>query len=250
MTDIDDFNWRLEEACLNAWPSRQSVLFDGWLLRRSGGPVRLSNSVNPLRARRGAAGAVIDFAERFYAEFGQNAIFRVPEIADDLDSSLQARGYVEHAPVVTLAADLSASPPAGPEGEVTLAASPGRRWLEARARLAGADAVDRELYREMTALIALPARFAGIEEDGEIVSQAFGVVHRGVLVLESVATDPACLRRGLARRVVAALMAWARGQGAEEATLQVLAENDAARALYRSLGFDRLAYRYHYRVRA
>ena len=250
MTGIDDFNWRLEEACLNAWPARQSVLFEGWLLRRSGGPIRRSNSVNPLRSRRGPAGAVIDFAERFYAELGQDAIFRVPEIAADLNSSLDARGYVEHAPTLTLAADLSASPAVRPDGGVLLAASPGRRWLEARARLAGADAVDRQVYLEMTGLIALPVRFASIEEDGEVVSQAYGVVHRGVLVLESVATDPSCRRRGLGRRVVAALMGWALRQGASEAALQVLAENEAALSLYRSLGFGRFAYRYHYRIRA
>ena len=45
-------------------------------------------------------------------------------------------------------------------------------------------------------------------------------------------------------------MGWAHGQGASAGALQVLAENEPALGLYRSLGFGRLAYRYHYRVRA
>ena len=216
------------------------VLFEGWLLRRSGGSIRRSNSVNPLGGRRGPADAVIDFAERFYAEFGQNAIFRVP--GDRGRPRFVARGT--RLCRARADADAGGRSPCvrrrrGRTASVTLAASPGRRWLEARARLAGADAVDRQTYLEMTGLIALPARFASIEEGGEIVSQAYGVVHRGVLVLESVATDPAHRRRGLGRRVVEALMGWARRQGASDAALQVLAENEPALALYRSLGFAR-----------
>ncbi len=249
MIDIDDFNWRLEEACLNAWPSRQSVLSDGWLLRRSGGAVRRSNSVNPLRGGRGPAESVIALAERVYAEFGQEAIFRVPDIADELASPLAARGYVVHAPTLTLVADLAGNPPEEPDGTVILSASPSRRWLEARARLAGVGAADRRIYSEMTELLALPVRYAGIDHHGEIVAQAYGVLHRGLLVLNSVATDPDHRRRGLGRAVLGALMAWARRNGATEGVLQVLAENEPALSLYRSLGFLRTAYTYHYRIR-
>ena len=59
-------------------------------------------------------------------------------------------------------------------------------------------------------------------------------------------TDPARRRRGLARRVIASLAAWARDSGATGACLQVEAGNLPARALYSGFGLAEL-YRYHYR---
>ena len=65
--------------------------------------------------------------------------------------------------------------------------------------------------------------------------------------LFDVATAPAARRRGVARRVTAALLAWGAAEGARTAYLQVAEENAAARALYAGLGF-RPAYRYVYAV--
>jgi ribosomal protein S18 acetylase RimI-like enzyme len=72
-------------------------------------------------------------------------------------------------------------------------------------------------------------------------------VHDGDLAgLFEVATDETERRRGHARRTVLSALKWARLRGAREAWLQVEADNEAAIALYRSIGFDEI-YRYHYR---
>jgi N-acetylglutamate synthase len=74
------------------------------------------------------------------------------------------------------------------------------------------------------------------------------VLDRDLLVLESVATPEPLRGRGHARRAVGALLRWGWESGARAACLQVVATNTPARALYRSLGFERELYRYHYRV--
>ena len=58
-------------------------------------------------------------------------------------------------------------------------------------------------------------------------------------------TDPRFRRQGLARRILASLMAFATGAGASRAWLQVEAENTGAIALYKAAGFAE-AYRYRY----
>lgn len=108
---------------------------------------------------------------------------------------------------------------------------------------AGADAI----FREMTAYIVPPRAFVACRHGGEIASVAYGVVHRELLVIESVATAPHARGKGLARRVVEGLMSWGSTLGAGGACLQVLAENTPALAVYTALGFDRELYRYHYR---
>ncbi len=67
--------------------------------------------------------------------------------------------------------------------------------------------------------------------------------------ISCMAVRPEARRRGHARAVLCALARAAADRGAELLWLQVAERNDAARALYRTAGFD-TAWRYHYRTRA
>jgi len=63
------------------------------------------------------------------------------------------------------------------------------------------------------------------------------VVDDDWLGLSLIEVAPQAQRRGLARHVMAGLAGWAAGHGARRAYLQVEADNDAALALYATLGF-------------
>ena len=58
-----------------------------------------------------------------------------------------------------------------------------------------------------------------------------------VVEVQGLAVDPAMVRRGLGRALVAAAVATASASGARKLTLRVLGTNAGARALYESLGF-------------
>jgi len=243
--ESDDLAWRAEEACMNAWPSPREVILDGWRLRAAGGAVRRTNSVNPLRGERGAPHAVIPLAEAVYSSRGQMPLFRVPSLAAGLDEILEAAGYAAEGHTLTLFADLEAYPTSADGAEIV--AAPSREWLTARRRLNGVDEGEQRIYEAMLESILLPKAFAATRIDGGIAALAYAVVCDGLAVIESVVTDPAWRRRSLGRQTVRALLGWARGRGAAGACLQVVADNVPAVALYRSLGFERELYRYHYR---
>ena len=103
-----------------------------------------------------------------------------------------------------------------------------------------------DAYRRIVGAIAVPARFALAAVDGTPAALAYGAIHDGLLCYESVITDPRRRRQGLARRVIAALAAWAPASGAGGVCLQVEANNAPARALYTGFGL-REVYSYHYR---
>ncbi|WP_267422234.1 GNAT family N-acetyltransferase [Methylobacterium sp. GC_Met_2] len=241
-----DLAWRVEEACLNAWPSPRQILVEGYLLRAAGGRSKRQNSVNPMRGS-GAPEPAIAAARALYRSLGQRPIFRVPAIAPQMEPPLAHGDYAVVDETCTLYRPLDGVPDAL-DPSVTVATAPGADWLALRDAVNQADAAAAQVFRDTVAALMLPRVFSSTAAEGGIGAIAFGVLDRGLLVIESVAT-PAPLRgRGHARRAVGALLRWSRAQGADAACLQVVAENTPARSLYRSLGFERELYRYHYRV--
>jgi ribosomal protein S18 acetylase RimI-like enzyme len=242
----DDLNWRIEQACREGWPAATETIVDGWLFRQSGGRIRRTNSANPLRGERGAPDGVIDAAETFYASHGQTPLFRVPDIADELETALDQRGYQLEGGTIHLFAGIDDLAEVR-DDLVTTSPAPGEDWFAARFRMGAYDDTDRRVFREMTGLVVGDRAFVSCRRDSEIAALAYGVIRNGLLVVESVETDGRFRQQGLGRKTVGGLIDWARRAGASAACLQVVADNVAGRALYASLGFNRELYRYHYR---
>jgi ribosomal protein S18 acetylase RimI-like enzyme len=246
MTSDIDLAWRVEEACLNAWPSPRQLLVHGYLLRAAGGGSKRQNSVNPLRGS-GAPEKAIAAGQALYASLGRRAIFRVPDIAPQMEPLLAGGDYTVVDETCTLfrdLADLSGSP----DPVVRLTPAPDAEWLAVRDAVNRADAAAAQAFRDTVDALILPRAFSAAPAEDRIGAFAFGVLDDDVLVIESVATVERLRGRGLGRRAVSALLHWAKSQGARAACLQVVAANRPARALYRGLGFERELYRYHYRV--
>jgi len=239
--------WRVEETCFNAFPSLKQVLLGDWLLRFSKGVSRRGNSVNPLRPACSDAPEVIPLCESIYQAQRQPTIFRVPSLVDPaLDRELAARGYTAEGETCVLYGDLARLQGAA-DPQVQLLTAPIPEWLGAMVTLQGYGPAQREVYERVVGAIAVPVRFALLESDGAPAALAFGALHDGLLCYESVITAPAQRRRGLSRRVIATLAAWARDSGATGACLQVQSDNTPARVLYDAFGLTRELHRYHYR---
>lgn len=238
--------WRVEEACLNAWPALREVLFGGWALRFSGGLTRRANSANPLGFQRIDADALIAGCEALYSHNRQPTIFRLLSlIGSGMDEHLEMRGYGSEGLSLVLYAEIGAIP-ALRDSEVRLSPRPTREWLAAMAALQGQTKTQAGLYRGIVGALAIPAAFATLVDDGGPAALAFGGVHNAMICYESVVTDLQRRRRGYAQRIITTLASWAQEQGAAAACLEVEAANTAAVALYQRLGFREI-YRYHYR---
>jgi GNAT superfamily N-acetyltransferase len=237
--------WRVETVCFNAFPSLKQAIFDGWLLRFSKGVSRRANSANPLCANRAPVASVIDPIEALYRRQDQPTIFRVPSFLGVIDEPLVARGYRSEGETCVLHGAIDAVA-AAPGPNIELSPEPGAEWLAAMAQLQQHSDTHREVYRRIVQAIAVPAAFAALRIDGRLVALAYGAVSGGLLCYESVITDPARRRQGLAWRVVAGLAAWGRDEGARGVCLQVEAGNTPARALYDRFGLTTELYRYRY----
>ena len=236
--------WRVEETCLNAWPALREVLLDGWVLRFSEGLTRRANSANPLRP---VSHADLRACEALYRRLGLPTIFRVLSLNDPaIDERLAETGYtaegescVLYAPIEDIAG--------GRDPDVKLLDQPAPQWFGAMAVLQNHSSEQAAVYRRIVGQLAIPAAFAALSDEAGTAALAYGALHNGLLCYESVVTDRRRRRQGWGRRIVYALAAWARDQGAVGACLEVEAHNAPARALYAAIGLTRELYRYHYR---
>lgn len=82
--------------------------------------------------------------------------------------------------------------------------------------------------------------------DGELLGWGGVMVVGGSAEILTVGVIPAARRRGLAVRLIAALLEQARDRGADEVFLEVRVDNEAALALYEREGFVRIGLRRGY----
>lgn len=240
----------VEEACLNGWPALRTIVLDGWLLRLAEGYTRRANSVHVLSPGSRHAGEKVAACERIYEAHGLPAVFCLTSMApSSIGAVLDHRGYdPPEDETCVLYQDLSPGKTSCLD-EVNLAEGvPTEEWLETLGRLQDQGRAAREVHRRILDALAVPAVFASVCEEGHIASVAFGAVHDGIVCVNSVATDPAFRRRGLAQRTISSILAWAADRcGATGACVPVVAANRPAVGLYQGLGFASEAYRYHYR---
>ncbi len=182
--------------------------------------------------------------EDFYARRERRALVQLlpARVHAALDAELASRGWEIDSPTDVLVADADTlRADARRPADVALSARPEAAWMAAWAQAEGR--ADADAHASMLGRIE-PATAFALAGDGAGVG--FSVCERGWAGLYSIATAPWARRRGVARAIVAALAGWAAGKGARRIYLLVETDNDAALALYVSLGFRR-SHGYHYR---
>lgn len=242
----------LEELSLNAWPARQTVYYDGWVLRFADGYTRRANSVNPLYPSSLPLPEKIAHCERVYASQGLRTVFKLTPAVHlvELDHALAERGYREEAPTSVQTLDLDGDAPLAPAGTSAAGAVPCERdeWLRIFARLSNAEDRNMAIMADLLAAVVPPVCYLTLACDGAVIAAGLAVAERGHIGLFDVVTATHARNRGFGRLLVAGLLRWGREQGASRAYLQVVCDNAPALRLYAALGF-REAYRYWYRVR-
>lgn len=242
----------IEDLSLNAWPSHQMLVYDGWILRFSHFYTHRTNCVEPIGAPLLPLSEKVPYCESIYRHWGTPSIFKISPIADPaLDLLLEERGYhIEHAvDVMTLSLNgpVATLPPRA--GVLVLKSRVDNDWLDGLFRLKRmADPVHHRIVPGMYAAIPMDEIAACVLAGGRVVATGLGILDRGFVGIYAIHVAEEYRRKGLARAVVSALLAEGAKRGAKNAYLQVVADNGPAKNLYRSLGFRR-AYGCYFRVR-
>lgn len=237
----------LERLLLAAWPARETADIAGWTALSDGGVTGRPNAVAPL-AFHGKLGDAIADVQRHYAARGMRATFRIARghcAPFDLPEALTARGWKPDQETLVMTAPLAAalaSLPA-PDGVALSPVYPPA--VDTIIRETSATDAEYEERRQLAQRTPVPRAFAVIGAGADAEAVGLCVLVEGQAGVFLMRTRPSARRKGLARRVLAGLLGWARQEGATGAFLQVEASNGPAIALYRAAAFKSV-YSYDY----
>jgi GNAT superfamily N-acetyltransferase len=239
---------RFEEISNNAWPALQTLQYDGWTLRFAHGVTKRSNSVSLLYPSQKDAGEKIDFCESVYRHQGIVPCFKITEIAQpgDIDQRLSDRGYFIHSYISFQTSALNETcKPDIPGLAVESDLNPA--WIGEFIRMNRFDSARLPVYEAIMRQVMTPKCLVSVQEGVKTVAVGLGVLEGAFVGIFDLVVDPDFRQKGLARKVMDAILFWGAQNGAATAYLQVLTDNEPALQLYRSMGFREI-YRYWYRM--
>jgi len=239
-----------ERAGLKAWPGIE-VEWDGaWVRRSANGYTKRANSLQCFDpADGGQAHERLAAGSAWLRARGLSPVVRTTPLASpQLNAVLDAQGWQ------TIDASHLYAMPLGeheyerePDRAARLFSPLDPDFLAAQQVLSGHGDALMERMRALLAVIDVPAAGIVVYRDGLPVASGLMAIGDGIVITGNVVTHKSHRRQGLAGAMMRTGLAWARGQGATIAALNVQADNQAAKALYRSLGY-RHVYDYTYRI--
>lgn len=240
-----DLICRIEEAALNAWPAPRQMIYDGWLLRFTGGPSKRVNSVNIRYPSSLPLEEKIRFCESIYAGEDLPTLFRVPApfSKPELEQALRQSGYHAFDETHVLIKELMNAEL--DLGELRVEAFDPAVWIPFKGQISGAAGEPLALQERIINGIVPEKQLIVLFAGDRPLACGMGVLEGDLLGYFSIYTHHDARRLGYAWQVMAALTRWGIQNGAKWGYLQVESFNQPARALYRQLGFE-LCYPYQY----
>lgn len=241
----------IEDLSLNAWPSHQMQVYDGWILRFSYFYTHRTNCVEPIGASILPLEEKIPYCEKIYEWWNTPCIFKISPLTDPaLDGILAARGYhIEHRVDVMYGALKHDYPECRSKWPLEIRDRVDNAWLNGLFTLKGmTDPIHLRIVPNMYA--AIPKDEIAIfvrDENGNIAATGLGILDREFIGIYAICVREDMRRQGIARSICTALLREGRKRGAVNAYLQCVSDNASARNLYRSLGL-RIGYSCWFRV--
>lgn len=238
-----------EQLSMNAWPSLQTMLYDGWVLRFSEGVTRRSNSIHPIFGSSFNYEEKITFCENLYTQKNLPTIFKLTShvYPFDLDEILAKKGFTQRAETSVQTCDLTQAQ-FEIKPDIILNNELKEDWVRYFVKLNEFEPEREEIYHKIFKNIVPQAVYASYRISNRIVGCGLGVKQEKYIGLFDIVVDKEHRGVGLGYYIVTALMQWGKSQGATTSYLQVMLNNPIALHLYQKLGFEE-QYQYWYRVK-
>ncbi|MFP4016484.1 MAG: GNAT family N-acetyltransferase [Halanaerobiales bacterium] len=241
---------RIEEITINAWPSLQTYVYDGWLIRFADGYTKRANSINPLYESSEKLERKIDYCESIFQDRDLPVVFKLTDESKpvELDEVLEKRGYskvditslqildltdkdiilLDQAEICIIERELS------------------DRWLITFSKFSNLSNKEKDTMNQMLNKSTVENFYFTLVVDREIIACGLAVQEGRYFGLFDIIVSEEYRGRGYGEELIKSMLNFARNNSAQIAYLQVVQSNFPAINLYSKLGFKEV-YQYWYR---
>ena len=221
----------IEDLSLNAWPSHQMQIYDGWILRFSYFYTHRTNCIEQIGPSSIPLEDKLDYCEEIYRKWGTPAIYKINPLLDSsFDQKLTERGYhIAHITEV-MAMSLMEHKPVLHSSRVILRKKISPAWLNALFNMKGtANQIHRTIVPSMYAAIPKDTIAAYVYDGDKIIGTGLGILDRDYIGLYAIHVDQAYRGHGLGHDICQSILDASMEYGAASAYLQVVKGNAPAK---------------------
>lgn len=238
---------QLEELLLNSIPARQTVVFDGWVVRLNDHYTYRANCVCPLHYdSEKEIIQKVKYCEELFNRQEMPTVFKVtPSLQKGFAEILTRMGYEKIKTVNVMGCEVAQEMP---EQNLYLECheKPDEEWLKASVELTGVlNPGLASVHCEGIRNITVESIFVEARIDGKIVGCGYGTVERNYVGIYDLHVLPQYREKGFGTAICNVILAFGKRNGAHEAYLIVHSKNQNAISLYEHKGF-RKVYEYYF----
>jgi GNAT superfamily N-acetyltransferase len=237
----------IEELSMNAWPSIQTVLYDGWVMRMANGYTKRANSINPLYPSKIKLEEKIEFCKKLYAKYHLPAVYKLVECEEHtiIDKKLEALNY-EQVDITSVQICDAIKPIENNIDGIVVDHDFSDRWIKGFVECNKIKPSDEETIKIMLKNITGDKIIIYKTLDDKIVGCGYGVIENGFVGLFDIVVKGDNRGKGYGKEIVLSILSEAGKAGVKKSYLQVVDNNVIAKSLYKKLGY-RERYKYWYR---
>ena len=239
-------DFTIEELSMNAWPSLQTLVYDGWILRLSDGYGHRANSVNPIYPSKIKLEKKIAYCDELFTQHNIPTAFKLVDCEEHrkINQKLEKLSYRVINETSIQVCNLKDT--FRPSGGIMISGDFCDRWIKSIIEFNKIDEKNQAVLRKILHNIRVKKIVAHKELDGKIIGCGCGIIENGYAGIFDIVVQEKERGKGYGREIVEAILAEAVKLGIKKSYLQVMLNNPVALQLYKKLGY-REKYQYWYR---
>ena len=240
-------DFTIEELSMNAWPSLETVLYDGWVIRLANGYSNRSNSINPIYPSRLKPEMKFEYCEELFARHNMATTYKLLNCDEHtiIDQKLESLNYQKIHETSIQICEIQANPKINSTG-IIVSEDFDDKWINSVIEFNKVERKDIPTFKKILGSIAMEKIVIRKESGAETAGCGYGVTGNNYAGVFDIVVKEKFRGKGYGRQIVEAILSEAAKRSMRYSYLQVMLNNPIALHLYKKLGYREI-YRYWYR---